>query len=63
MLQEVGDVEYADYTFAKVLEPPPMSILDMTQNYLIVRLRSWSFGEYGESLHCNYFKVHSDLSG
>ena len=29
------------------VRPLPMSALDMTLNYLIVRLQSWSFGECG----------------
>ena len=37
-----------------------MGILDMTLNYLIVRLQSWSFGGCGVSLHCYYSQVHSD---
>ena len=36
----------------------PPSILDMTLNYLIVRLHSWSFWECGVLLHCHYSQVH-----
>ena len=36
------------------------SALDMTQNHLIVKLHSWSFGECGVPLHCHCTQVHSD---
>ena len=38
---------------------PAMSVLDMTQNDLIMRFNSWSFGECEVSLHCHYSLVHS----
>ena len=41
--------------------PPSMSILDMTLNYLMLRLQSWSSGKCGVPLHCHYSQVHSDL--
>ena len=31
----------------------PVSVQGMTQNHLIVGLQSWSFGEYGVTLHCH----------
>ena len=37
-------VEYANCTTARHFLP--MSVLDMTLNHLMVRLQSWSFGEY-----------------
>ena len=41
---------------------PPMSVLDMTQNNLMVRLQEfWSFGECGVPRYCHHSKVHSDL--
>ena len=40
--------------------PPPMSVLDVTLNSLMVRFRwYWSFGECGAPLHCHCSKVHS----
>ena len=38
-----------------------ISVLDMTLNYLMVRLQSWSFGECAVPLQCHYSQVHSDL--
>ena len=35
------------------------SVLDMTQNNLIVKLQYWSFGKCGVLLHCHYPQVHS----
>ena len=31
-----------------------------TKLHLMVRLQSWSFGEYGVPLHCHYAQVHFD---
>ena len=39
---------------------PLSSILDMTLNYLLMKLQSWSFGRCGVPLHCHYSQVHSD---
>ena len=41
-------------------KPPPMSVLDMTLNNLMVRLQ-WcrGFGEYSAPLHCHCSQVHS----
>ena len=43
----------------RVKIPPSMSVLDMTQNYWIVRLQSGSSRECGVPFHCNDFQVHS----
>ena len=40
-----------------------MIVLDMTLNYLMVRLQFWGYGECGLPLHFHYSKVHSDWSG
>ena len=40
--------------------PPPMSVLDMTQNNPMVWFQQcWSFGECGVPLHCHRSQVHS----
>ena len=40
--------------------PPPMSVLDMTLNNLMVRSQlRWSFRECGVPLHCHRSEVHS----
>ena len=42
------------------VRPPPMSVLDMTLNNLMVRFQQcWSFGECGVPLHCHCSQVHS----
>ena len=39
---------------------PPMSVLEMTLNNLMVRFqRCWSFGEFREPIYCHCFQVHS----
>ena len=40
--------------------PTPTSVLDMTPNYLLLRIHSWNFGKCGVPLHCHYSQVHSD---
>ena len=43
-----------------VRPPPETSVLDMTQNNLMVRFQQcWSFGECGVPLHCHRSQVHS----
>ena len=37
--QSAGAVEYTDCTSAEVWDPPPMSVLDMTVNDLMVRFQ------------------------
>ena len=37
----------------------PMSVLDMALNYILMRLQSWSFGEYGVPNHYHYYQVYS----
>ena len=39
----------------------PTSVLDMTLNYLMVRLKPWRFEEYGEPLHSHYSLINSDM--
>ena len=39
---------------------PPTSVLDMTLNYLIMKLQSWNFGKCGVPVCCHYSQVHSD---
>ena len=42
------------------VRPPPMSILYMTLNNLMVRFQwCWRFGECGAHLHCHCSQVHS----
>ena len=42
--------------------PPPMSVLHMTLNNLMVRFQwCWSFGKCGVPLHCHCYQVHTDL--
>ena len=42
------------------VRPPPMSVLYMTLNNLMVRFQQcWSFGECGVPLHCHRSQVHS----
>ena len=36
----------------------PMRRLNITLNYLMVRLHSWSFGKCGVHFNCHYFQVH-----
>ena len=52
-------VEYADYISSggKTL---PTSVLDMTQNNLMLRLQSWSSGKSEVRLHCHGSQVHSN---
>ena len=38
----------------------PMSVLDMTLNNLMARLKPWRFEEYGVPLHCYCSQVHSN---
>ena len=39
---------------------PPISVLDMTLNNLMVRFQwCWAFGEYRAPLHCHCSQVHS----
>ena len=48
--QSAGAVEYTDCTSAERIDPP-MSALNMTLNYLMVRFQQcWSFGECGVPL-------------
>ena len=50
-----------DCISAERWHPLPTSVLDMTQNNLMVRPRLWwSFGECGVPLHCHHSQVHSD---
>ena len=43
--QSAGIVEYSDCISAEGYDPlPPMSVLDITQNHLIMNLQSQSFG-------------------
>ena len=53
-----GAVEYTDSISAEGY--PPMSVLDMIQIHLIVKLQSRSFVNYGVLLHCYYSQVHVD---
>ena len=39
---------------------PPMSVLDMTSNHLMVRLQPWRFGEGGVPFPSHYSRVHSN---
>ena len=39
---------------------PQTIVLDMTLNYLMVRLQSWSFGGCRIHFHCHCSQVHSD---
>ena len=44
------------------VRPPPMSVLDMTLNSLMVRFQwCWYFEEWGVPLHCYCSQVHSGL--
>ena len=44
------------------VRPPPMGVLDMTLNNLMVRFQQWgSFRECGAPLHCHLSQVHSGL--
>ena len=49
------------YLCRGVRPPQPVSILDMTLNYLMVRLQPWGFGEFRVALHCHCSQVHFDL--
>ena len=37
-----------------------MGALNMTLNYVMVRLQPWSFGEGRVALHCHYSQIHFD---
>ena len=41
-------------------QTPPISVLAMTLNNLMVRVQSWSFGWCGLPLHCSFSQFHSD---
>ena len=58
-----GAVEYTDCTSAEGKDtPPPMSVLDMTLNNLMVRFQwCWGFGECRASLYRHCSEVHSGL--
>ena len=43
----------------RVRPVPPMSILDMALNHLMMKLQTWSFEECGVLLYDYYFQVHS----
>ena len=44
------------------VRPPPMSVLDITLNNLMVRFQwSWGFGECRTPLHCHCTQVYSGL--
>ena len=49
LAQLAGVVEYTDCNHSREVRSLhlPTSVLDMTLNYLMVRLQSWSFGECG----------------
>ena len=59
--QSAGTVEYTNCFSAEGLDPTPMSVLDMTLNYLMMRFQPWSFGECGVPLHCHCSQIHSGL--
>ena len=57
--QSAGAVEYTDCTSAED-KIPPMSVLNMTQNNLMVKFhKCWGFGVYGEPLHCHCSQINS----
>ena len=50
--ETAGAVEYRLH-LCRGVRSHPMSVLDMTLSYLMVRLQSWSFGECRVLLHCH----------
>ena len=57
--QSAGSVEYADCTYAEVLDPT--CAMDMTLNNLMMRFQwRWGFGECRAPLYCHCSQVHSD---
>ena len=64
LAQSAGALEYTDCFSAEGYDPPPppINVLDMTLNYLMVRFHQcWSFGECGVPLHYHCTQVHSGL--
>ena len=59
-----GTVEYADCISKKRGRTlSTTSILDMTQNHLMMLLKSWNFAKFGVALHFHNSYVHSDPEG
>ena len=58
--QLVGAVEYILTASLQRSKTSSMSVMDMTLKHLMVKLKSWNFGECGVPPHCHYSQIHSD---
>ena len=58
--QRKAGIQFVNMYVCIDISPWSTSVLDMTQNYLVVRLQCWSFGECKVLLHCHRLQIHCD---